>query len=142
MRLEGRCNCGACRFAATPDGMEAGACHCSICRKRTGGINMAVGCSDVVWNADAPLKSYRSSAWAERVFCSECGTNLYWHAIDGAPSAQVLALMAFDTPDVFAVTREIFVDEKLGSYALAGIAVSLTGAEMRARFAAHAEGMQ
>jgi hypothetical protein len=139
VKREGRCLCGACRFAATPDAEEASVCHCSICRKWTGGINMAVGCTDVSWNADAPLKSYRSSDKAERVFCGECGSNLYWRALDDAPSEQVIALMAFDEPGAFSVTRQIFMDEKPDTYALANKMVTLTGAAFRATSASHPE---
>lgn len=100
---------------------------------------MAVSCSDVVWNDGAPLTVYRSSDRAERAFCSLCGSNLYWHGEGDAPSVQALALMAFDRPEDFAVTREIYVDDKLDSYALAGMKRSLTGAELHAGSAASAE---
>jgi hypothetical protein len=135
----GRCLCGACRFAAVPDAMEAGVCHCAICRKWTGGINMAVGCSDVTWNVDAPLKAYRSSAHAERVFCDVCGSNLYWRALDDDPSEQVIALMAFDNPAEFPVTRQIFIDEKPDTYALANEMLTQTGAEAMSGSASGAE---
>lgn len=140
MRREGRCLCGDCRFTATPEGDEAGVCHCSICRKWSGGINIAVNCTEVVWNADAPLRSYRSSDRAERVFCGTCGTNLYWHG-DGDPAGeQSVGLMAFDSPGDFAVTRQIFIDEKPATYALAGDLITMTGAEIRAMAAARREG--
>lgn len=132
MRREGRCLCGACRFSALPDEEEAGVCHCSICRKWSGGINMAVNCTDVKWNADAPLRAYRSSDGAERVFCSICGTNLFWHGLDDDLSEQSIGLMAFDEPGVFAVTRQIFIDEKPATYALAGEMRTLTGTEVLA----------
>lgn len=135
MRREGRCLCGACRFSALPDKDEAGVCHCSICRKWSGGINMAVNCTDVEWNADAPLRAYRSSDRAERFFCGLCGTNLAWHGLDDDASEQSIGLMAFDTPEVFAVTRQIFIDEKPASYALAGDMLTLTGADIRAGWA-------
>jgi hypothetical protein len=137
MTREGGCLCGACRFVATP---EAGACHCAICRKWSGGINIAVNCSDVEWNAGAPLRSYRSSDRAERVFCGECGPNLHWHGLDDDPAEQSIALMAFDRPGDFAVTRQIFIDEKPATYALAGDLVTLTGAEVRATSATRPEG--
>jgi hypothetical protein len=137
---EGRCLCGACRFVATPDALEAGVCHCSICRKWTGGINMAVGCTGVTWNPNAPLKFYRSSDRAERVFCDVCGSNLFWRGFDEAPSEQVIALMAFDDPGVFAVTRQIFIEEKLDTYALANEMLTLTGTQVRAKSASNPEG--
>ncbi|WP_208454441.1 GFA family protein [Jannaschia marina] len=133
--LTGSCLCGACTFTATPDEQEAGACHCGMCRKVAGGINIAVGCSDVTWNEGAPIKVYRSSDWAERGFCGTCGANLFWRAVGGDAGREVIALNAFDTPGAFPVTRQIFVDDKPDSYALAGDLVSLTGAEVRAMYA-------
>ena len=132
MQRAGRCLCGACRFTATPDA-AAGVCHCSICRKWTGGINMAVGCTDVVWNDGAPLRAYRSSDRAERVFCGTCGSNLYWRGFDDDPSEQVISLMAFDAPGAFPITRQIYIDEKPDTYALAGNIPAFTGAEVRAK---------
>ncbi len=122
----GRCLCGACRFVAMPHAMEAGACHCAICRKWTGGINLSVGCSAASWNADAPLRAFRSSDRAERVFCGTCGSSLYWRALDDAADEQAIALMAFDTPGLFPVTRQIFVDQKPDTYALMLSRVSAT----------------
>ena len=133
-RHTGRCLCGACTFSAEPAD-EAGVCHCSMCRKWTGGINMAVSCKNVTWNDDAPLVTYPSSAWAERVFCGKCGSNLYWRAVNGPETEQVLALMAFDDPERFPVVSEIFYDEKLPTYALAGETKKMTGAEVMAMFA-------
>ncbi len=140
MTHEGQCLCGACRFAATPVALEAGACHCGLCRKISGGINLAVNCLDVTWNADAPLRTYPSSDHAERVFCGICGANLYWHGLDDDPGDQAIALGAFDRPGDFAVTREIFVEYKPDTYALAGDLVRMTGAEVRAISASHSEG--
>ncbi len=139
MSHAGRCLCGACRFTAHAAD-EAGVCHCGICRKWTGGINMSVGCTDVVWNSDAPIRVYQSSAHAERAFCGICGSNLYWRALDAPQSDQVVALMAFDAPEAFAVTTQIFIDEKLDTYALANISQTMTGAEAMARYAPSSEG--
>jgi hypothetical protein len=140
MRREGRCLCGACRFSALPEADEAGVCHCGICRKWSGGINMAVNCTEVTWNSDAPLRAYRSSARGERVFCGTCGTNLFWRGVDDDPAEQSIGLMAFDEPEIFAVTRQIYIDEKPANYALANDMITLTGAQVRAMSAPNAGG--
>ncbi len=137
-RHAGSCLCGACTFTAEP-AEEAGVCHCGMCRKWTGGINMAVACKDVVWNEDAPLTSFASSAWAERVFSGKCGSNLFWRAVGGPKTDQVIALMAFDDPERFPIASEIFYDEKPSTYALAGETKKMTGADVMAMFAPSAE---
>ena len=101
---------------------------------------MAVSCKNVTWNDNAPLSAYRSSDWAERVFCGTCGSNLFWRAVDGPATDQVIALMAFDDPERFPVTSEIFIDEKLSTYALAGETKKMTGADVMAMFARQGEG--
>ncbi|MFP7673323.1 GFA family protein [Marivita sp. S0852] len=133
--MTGSCLCKACTFSATPKDMQAGACHCDMCRKWSGGVNIAVECTDVTWNADAPLKRFKSSAWAERMFCGTCGSNLSYHMLDAADTDQILSFGAFDEPDKLPVTTEIFIDEKPASYDLAGISKSMTGAEVFAMYA-------
>jgi hypothetical protein len=100
---------------------------------------MAVHCNDVTWNPDAPLTAFRSSDWAERLFCAVCGSNLSYRSLNGAPSEQVLSLGAFDDPECFPVTSQIYIDEKPDTYALANIAKSLTGPEVMAMFALEGE---
>jgi hypothetical protein len=39
---EGECNCGAVKFEIDADLTEVYVCHCSICRKATGSIGIAV----------------------------------------------------------------------------------------------------
>ena len=81
-----------------------------------------------------------AATWAERVFCARCGSNLFWRAVDGPETEQVLALMAFDDPERFPVVSEIFIDEKPSTYALAGDTKKMTGAEVMAMFAPAAGG--
>ncbi len=137
--MSGSCLCTACTFTASPVEMEAGACHCGICRKWSGGINMAVHCKDVVWNDDAPLLRYASSDWAERLSCRTCGSNLSYHSLDAPQSEHVISLGAFHEPEKFPVTSEIFIDEKPETFALAGIQKSMTGAEVFAMYAPEGE---
>jgi hypothetical protein len=80
---------------------------------------MAVGCHSVTWNPDAPIRAYHSSERAERAFCSVCGSNLYWRGLNDDMSEQVIALMAFDRPEAFPITRQIYLEEKPATYALA-----------------------
>ena len=38
----GACLCGKCKFSFECDNLEVGACHCSMCRKWSGGPSMAM----------------------------------------------------------------------------------------------------
>lgn len=77
--LTGGCQCGAVRYAlyATP---EASICHCRMCQRATGGLFLA--------SAGVPLAQFastrgqpavfRSSSIAERGYCRDCGTPLFF----------------------------------------------------------------
>jgi hypothetical protein len=129
----GSCLCGACRFTATPE-HGAHACHCGNCRKWSGGIFLSVHCgTSVVFSPDAPLASYGSSDWAERIFCARCGSSLVWQMKDG--SSQIVSIQAFDAPEDFVMESQIYVDHKPGNYDLANKTEMLTEAEVIAKYA-------
>ncbi|MBO6755559.1 MAG: GFA family protein [Roseibium sp.] len=133
-RLSGGCLCGAVRFAAVPDKTEMGVCHCSMCRRWTGGTFMAVGCGQSVeLDGEDALGVYRSSDYGERVFCSKCGSTLFWRMADGSHTS--VSAQAFDDPSVFDFTTEIFVDEQPANYAFANKTRKMTGPEVFAYFA-------
>jgi hypothetical protein len=72
VRATGRCLCGAVGYSVRgPLRSSAVACHCTTCRKFTGGL----------WVGDT-LKWYRSSAEAQRGFCANCGSSLFWEGDD------------------------------------------------------------
>lgn len=132
--LTGRCLCGACSFTATLGPMGAGACHCGMCRKWTGGIYLSVDCAaSVVFSDGAPIKSYKGSEWGERVFCADCGSSLLWQTQDGAN--QHVSIQCFDDPSQFELGIEVFIDQKPDNYALAGNRKTMTEAEVFAMFA-------
>ncbi|TYC58584.1 GFA family protein [Rhodobacterales bacterium] len=135
-RLSGGCLCGAVRFTAAPAAAEMCVCHCSMCRKWTGGVFMAVSCgtsSDLALEGDDALGIYKSSDYGERVFCAKCGTSLMWRMADGSHVS--LSAQSFDDPSQFAFTSEIFTDEQPDNYAFANDTRKMTGPEVFAFFA-------
>lgn len=133
-RRQGGCLCGAVRFSAIPKKPEYGACHCSICRKWSGGPWLAVDCGgSVVVEQGAKMGAYSSSEWAERRFCTSCGTALFYKLKD--QDFFVVSLEAFDDAQGFTFTEEVCIDEKPASYAFANHTRKMTGAEMFEAFA-------
>ncbi|WP_029057167.1 GFA family protein [Stappia stellulata] len=132
-RLQGGCLCGAVRFSALPETREMGVCHCSMCRRWSGGIFMAVACNDVAMAEGSVPGVYGSSEYGERVFCERCGSSLMWRMRDGSHSS--VSAQAFDDPTVFTFTSEIFIDEKPDNYSFADSTQKMTGAEVFALFA-------
>ena len=99
---------------------------------------MAVDCGDTVEFAEgAEPGVYVSSDYGERVFCAQCGSSLMWRMRDGSHAS--VSAQAFDAPEVFALTTEIFVDEQPSGYAFANSTRKMTGAEVFALYAPNQE---
>ncbi len=134
VQLSGSCLCGKCNFEAEADTATGGACHCGMCRKWSGGILTTVECGSSVKFADgAPTGTYRASEWGERIFCRGCGSSLVWQTQDG--NYQHVSMQAFDDPEQFDLTMQVFIDQKPGNYALANETKTMTEAEVFAMFA-------
>ncbi|MCP3055288.1 GFA family protein [Aurantimonas marianensis] len=132
--LKGGCLCGAARFTAKPQKMEMDVCHCRMCQKWSGGVFMAVPCTEVTLEDETQFSRYVSSDWAERLFCKSCGSSLLWRMRDGSHAA--VSMQGFDDPSRFAFTEEIFIDEKPETYRFADATRKMTGPEVVAAFAA------
>lgn len=128
----GRCLCGEVTFTARLKEPHADVCHCTMCQRWNGGIPVAVAVEDLTLSG-ASLGVYRSSEWAERIFCRTCATSLAWRMQDG--SAQSVAEAAFDPPLDLPLAMEIFIEDKPAGYDLAGDRKRLTGEEVIALFA-------
>lgn len=78
--MQGHCLCGGI-LVSSGDHQEVNLCHCTTCRRWSGGPLFAVHCGkDVRFSGMAPA-TYRSSEWAERGFCPTCGTHLFYHLL-------------------------------------------------------------
>lgn len=98
--MTGGCQCGRIRYTAALENDEAGLCHCSMCRKATGGFASAIVQVDpdaVSWT-HAP-DAFDSSPIAQRLFCRRCGSPLGWRPRDGG--IMDLTLGSFDDPSPF-----------------------------------------
>ena len=126
----GQCLCGTVTFRATPTRPDMGVCHCSMCRRWTGGTFMAVECiPDIAFDSgEDALQVYSSSPWGERVFCGTCGTSLFWRTKDGSHCS--VSAQAFEDPGQFAFTMQIFIDDKPANYSFANDTTTMTGAEV------------
>lgn len=133
-RLSGQCLCKAVSVEATPDSEAVDACHCSMCRKWSGGPFIAMSCSEnVEIEGGEAIGVYRSSTWAERVFCRNCGTVVAWRLQqDGGyhVSANLFAETAH-----YPLAMQVFIDEKPANYSFEQQTRTMTGAEVFAMFA-------
>ncbi len=133
MSETGKCLCGAVKFTAEDIDTHVHACHCSMCRGWTGGPMLAASVGSVEFFGDSNIKRYASSEWAERGFCAQCGSSLFYHLKE--PNMYIMATGCFDNAEQFSLAGEIFIDEKPSSYDFAGDHPRLTGEEFLASMA-------
>lgn len=131
--MKGTCLCGSVSVSA-PDNTHMSACHCGMCRRWGGGPMLAVHCeAGVQITGTEAITTFRSSDWAERAFCSRCGTHLYYRLIPA--DEYVLSTGLFQDEVEFEFREQIFVDRKPRSYSFAERTEQLTEAEIFARYA-------
>ena len=114
----GGCLCGGVRYEIRGPLGDAGACHCSQCRRTSGNFVVGVGVpnADFSLTADGTLAWFRSSPGAERGFCSRCGGNLFWRHTAPDTDHIVLAAGSIDPPTRVRLKRHIFVASKSDYY--------------------------
>ncbi|MBV4543450.1 GFA family protein [Pseudomonas vlassakiae] len=127
MTLEksGSCLCGETRLRATVDNTHISACHCSMCRKWTGGPLLVVDCSQAPFFEGRAPAVYDSSEWAQRGFCSRCGTHLYYRLKHKDHYAVPVGLL--DGDEAWDFDLQIFVEQKPAWYCFANQTKELTG---------------
>lgn len=95
---------------------------------------MEVNCgTDVEFNGSEKLTVFDSSEWAERGFCSACGSHLFYRLKGTQEHMMPVGLFDDDSDLVF--KRQVFIDEKPEYYQYSNKTEDLTGAELFAQFA-------
>lgn len=112
--LTGGCHCGAVRYEADFDKLEAYYCHCRMCQLSFGNIFATftnLPKSSVRWLTRAP-DYFISSRIARRGFCAACGTPLYM--LEDGWTHYDMAMAAFDDPAALpAPDHAVGVESKL-----------------------------
>lgn len=130
MSTTGKCLCGAVTFTARNVDARMHICHCSMCRRWAGGPTFSVAVDGVEFDGAQHIERYRSSAWAERGFCRQCGSSLFYRLMES--DRYVLNVGSFDDQAPFTTASEIYIDDKPPGYAIAGAHPRLTGDEFLA----------
>ncbi|MEL7449616.1 MAG: GFA family protein [Pseudomonadota bacterium] len=134
-QLDGKCLCGAITVTATVKAPSVGACHCRMCRRWGGGPLMTLDSpSNVAFSDEANVGNFVSSDWAERGFCKQCGTHLYYRLRQN--EQYYLPAGLFDLGDSVAFEHQVFIDEKPGFYHFGNETKTMTGPEIFAMFGA------
>jgi hypothetical protein len=128
----GQCLCGVVRFTVETVDPECWACHCNMCVRWSAGPFLSVSTTSAKFEGEDNITIFDSSEWAERGFCRQCGTILYYRLKkrDGLE----MNIGVFDDPPPIRLAGEIFVDRKPGTFEFAGDHPRLTEAEAIERF--------
>ncbi|WP_193143117.1 MULTISPECIES: GFA family protein [unclassified Meridianimarinicoccus] len=136
----GGCLCGAVRYTLAEAPERYGACHCGMCRRWTGGIELGleVPPGGVTFEGADNIRIYTSSDWAERGFCGTCGSNLFWRLTVPGPMHGLMSVTAgtLDSLDGLTLTTEVYIDHKPAGHAFAGDTKKMTEADILAMVAA------
>jgi hypothetical protein len=122
--MKGTCLCEAVTIE-TSDVSEFAACHCGMCRRWGGGPLLALHCdSNTLVSGKEFVKTFESSAWAQRCFCSNCGTHLYYYL--KSSSEYIIPLGLIQSDSNFNFKGQIFIDKKPDFYEFSNQTENLT----------------
>jgi hypothetical protein len=128
--ITGHCLCGAVSITvAGAHDPRPGACHCRMCQRWSGGLFLCFNADAAGVTVTGPVIRYASSDFAERAFCSVCGSHLWMR--DTGPEANTYDLMPglFDAISDAPLRSEVYSDRAMVSVQLAGDHPRATQAE-------------
>lgn len=112
----GRCHCGNVVYAFQGGVRHCSVCHCTDCRRCAGApsvVWMAVASDDFAIEQGQP-KIYRSSPDAERWFCGDCGTGLYYVNENILPGLVDIQVATLDDPEGFPPELHVQMADAIG----------------------------
>ena len=128
------CLCGSVTIIAKNISDKVGVCHCGMCRKWGGGPALAVDCgTDVEIEGEENVTVYDSSPWAERAFCSKCGTHLFYRLKE--QNQYVIPAGFFQDQPNMHFEKQYFIDKKPEYYSFSNETENLTEEEVFALYA-------
>ncbi len=131
--VQGNCLCGAVKIHVDKIKKGVGVCHCSMCRKWTGGPLLAVETEgQVKFEGEGNISRFKSSQWAERGFCKTCGSHLFYHLF--GDDKYIVPVGLFDVDNELFLEHQIFIEEKPEYYSFSQKTHNMTGAEVFAEF--------
>ncbi|WP_252272085.1 GFA family protein [Pseudomonas subflava] len=110
----GGCHCGRLRYAFEAPLQDIAHCHCSICRRTTGGIVttwLTLPMASFRWTRGSAA-AYASSASCTRYFCAHCGCHLSLFTTH-SPETLDLTVASLDHPERAPADRHIWVGSRL-----------------------------
>ncbi|WP_312136904.1 GFA family protein [Brevundimonas sp.] len=112
--ISGGCHCGAIRYEMDTDVQHHTLCHCTDCRKASGSpaASWALVRNDQIQITGTP-KSYASSEGAQRMFCGDCGTSLFYVNETIFPNMIDVQSATLDNPAAIPLQAQIQTAERI-----------------------------
>lgn len=133
--ISGHCLCGAVtiRVAGAHD-PRPGACHCRMCQRWSGGLFLAFDVQSDALTVTGPVVTFASSTFAERAFCSICGSHLWLR--DTGPDETTHEVMPglFDAARDWPLRSEVYADRAYVSVQLQGNHGRITQADYEKKY--------
>lgn len=118
--FEGGCLCDAVRYRATSAPVRGVLCHCIMCRRHSGAPALAFVhflARDFTWVRGQPTR-FRSSEFAQRGFCSTCGSTLTMHEDVLMDRVQV-AVGSLDEPERVHIDDHVWTAQAISWFRVA-----------------------
>ena len=132
--MSGRCLCGAVRIELDGDYIAAiGACHCLMCQRWNGTLYATFSASADAVSYSGPVTRHASSHFAERAFCTTCGSHLWLRDTHEADTEYELMPGLFEDAKGFPLISEIYIDRAPAYVPLAGDHPRKTRADYEAK---------
>jgi hypothetical protein len=104
-----------------------------MCRRWGGGPFMELDCgTNVTFEGEENITVYASSDWAERGFCKQCGTHLFYRFKANGNHGVPVGL--FDDEEHLEFAQQVFIDERPPFYEFSNDTKDMTGPELIAQY--------
>lgn len=132
--LAGHCLCGAVTIKVSgAHDPRPGACHCRMCQRWSGGLFLCFNAEASGVTVLGPVTRYASSDFAERAFCSVCGSHLWVRNTMPEGENYELVPGLFDAVLGAPLRSEVYADRAMKSVRLQGDHPRATQAEYEAK---------
>lgn len=135
-QANGSCLCGKIKVKLGAFNSQVYACHCGMCRKWSGSLLMSVDAGkSVQFEGEEYIQVYDSSAWAERGFCKNCGTHLFYRVKATQDYFLPIGLLDDIQDDQVQFVSQIYIDRKPAYFSFANPTQTMTEAQVMTMFA-------
>jgi hypothetical protein len=110
--MTGSCHCGGVRFEVTEPFERVSACHCTTCKKISGGVGTSSGRVPTgairILAGEELVTTYQPDEGSAKSFCSRCGSNLFGGGWPDSSHTSV-RLTTLDEPFTTPIGSHIYV---------------------------------